>query len=237
MLRSVKSLYGYAVMGTDGMIGSVYELYFLDDSWDIAYVVVRIGGLMHRRKILIQPSLFDEVNIASNSIPVALTKDQASHFPGIESDLPVSSFKVKLLWEYYELPAMAAAGGIMTRPVLPPPLSRTEEREIEYLEGHRNPHLRRTREVVRYHLKVKNGPLCPIDDIIMDDKRWSIVYFEAATGGWLNKRKVFIESANVTRIGWGEQQVTAELRNVAKRSRKHLPRLRRKSKASEGVKS
>jgi hypothetical protein len=210
MLRTVKSLYGYSLHAMDGMIGKVHEIFFIDDSWDIAYIVVRIGGVLRGRRVLLRTSLCGKPEVSSRSLPVTLTRAQVARLPGVESDMPVSSYKLMLLREYYEVPGMVAGGGFSVLPVPPPSLTEEEEREIALMESHRNPHLRRSREVSRYHLQLKGGLRCPVDDIIMDDAAWCIMYFVVATGGWLNKRKVLIESANVTEIQWGEKEVVAE---------------------------
>ena len=43
MLRNVKDLRGYAICGTDGLIGTVDDVYFDDEDWGIRYLVVNTG--------------------------------------------------------------------------------------------------------------------------------------------------------------------------------------------------
>jgi hypothetical protein len=224
MLRSVKSLYGCPVEATDGTIGKVHEFFFIDDSWDIAYVVVRTGGLVYGRKILVPPSLFRRVETSSRITIVGLKREQAMDLPGIESDLPVSLFNETLLRGYYEVSAPAGGTAMIPGPVLPPPLSAEEEREIALLERDRNLHLRRTREVVRYDLKLNDRLQCAIDDFFMDDVSWRIKYFEASSGGWMNRRKFLVDSTNITEIRWGTKQVTAELAGETRREWDHSRR-------------
>jgi hypothetical protein len=229
MLRSVKSLYGFSLKALDGIVGQVQEMFFVDDSWNIAYVVVRTGGLVHRRKVLIPPSVFGRPDAALQLLPVALTKDQVIESPGIDSDQPVSSFELMLLREYYEVPAMVGEGNILPSPVLPAPLSEEEEREIAMMQKERNPHLRSTREVSRYHIDIQNGLSGQIDDIVMDDETWRIIYFVTVTGGWFHQRRVFVESKKVAAIRWGEKSVTAELSpgssGIEPRIRRFSPRI------------
>ena len=45
MLRNVKDLQGYAIRATDGVIGTVEDMYFDDEGWAIRYLVVDTGQL------------------------------------------------------------------------------------------------------------------------------------------------------------------------------------------------
>ena len=56
MLRNVKDLRGYAIRGTDGVIGKVDDFYFDDEDWFIRYLVVNTGSWLSGRKVLISPS-------------------------------------------------------------------------------------------------------------------------------------------------------------------------------------
>jgi hypothetical protein len=210
MLRNVKSLYGSAVKAANGWIGSVDDIVFVDTSWDIAYVVVKVGEGLHRRKMLVSPVLLRVIGGVFGSLECGLNSEQALHLPDLDSDLPVSLLKAKLLKEYFDLSALVAGTATTPGPVVPPPLTAKEQREVAMLVRKGNPHLRRSKEVSHYHLKWGNGCTGIIGDIFMDDITWRIKYFEADTGGWIHRRKILVESADVVAISWGEREVRVE---------------------------
>ena len=57
-MRNVKDLRGYAIRATDGVIGTVDDLYFDDEDWGIRYLVVNTGSWLSNRKVLISPIAF-----------------------------------------------------------------------------------------------------------------------------------------------------------------------------------
>ena len=58
MQINTNKLVGYNLEATDGEIGKVESFYFDDDTWTIRYMVVKTGGWLSGRKVLISPKLF-----------------------------------------------------------------------------------------------------------------------------------------------------------------------------------
>jgi uncharacterized protein YrrD len=55
MQINTNNLIGYKLEATDGEIGKVETFYFDDDTWTIRYMVVKTGGWLSGRKVLISP--------------------------------------------------------------------------------------------------------------------------------------------------------------------------------------
>ena len=54
MLRNVRNLLGFGIRATDGVIGTVDDVYFDDQDWTIRYFVVNTGSwLTGSRKVLV----------------------------------------------------------------------------------------------------------------------------------------------------------------------------------------
>ncbi|SHG83956.1 PRC-barrel domain-containing protein [Flavobacterium micromati] len=58
MKQSVNSLLGFSINGTDGEIGKVEEFYFDDQTSTVRYIVVKTGGWLSEKKVLISPEAF-----------------------------------------------------------------------------------------------------------------------------------------------------------------------------------
>ena len=55
MLRNMKDLLGFSIGATDGIIGTVKDMYFDDAAWVIRYVVVETDAWLSSRRVLISP--------------------------------------------------------------------------------------------------------------------------------------------------------------------------------------
>ena len=77
MLHKVKDLQGDAILAQDGELGSVDDLYFDDERWDVRYVVVNARRWIPGRKYLISPVAIDRDRpLDEGDIRVELTRDE-----------------------------------------------------------------------------------------------------------------------------------------------------------------
>jgi len=90
MEHNINSLLNYRMEGTDGVIGEVEEFYFDDQTWGIRYLIVKTGGWLSGRKVLISPAALVKADWQNGLFPVNLTKKQITDSPDIDTDKPVS---------------------------------------------------------------------------------------------------------------------------------------------------
>ena len=76
MLRSVKSLEGFAIGATDGTFGEVKNFYFDDEAWVIRYLVVDTSAWLGGREVLISPYSISQPSWAGNVLPATISKQQ-----------------------------------------------------------------------------------------------------------------------------------------------------------------
>jgi hypothetical protein len=55
MLRTASGIKGYAILASDGKIGTVGGFLFDDDSWLVRWLVVDTGNWLSDRKVLLPP--------------------------------------------------------------------------------------------------------------------------------------------------------------------------------------
>jgi hypothetical protein len=102
-----------------------------------------------------------------------------------------------------------------------------EDSEIAREEGN-DPHLRSTREVVGYHLTAREDTAGEINDFLVDDETWHILYMVVDINGILPGGKVIVSPAWVERVSWTQSMVYLNLTlNAIKTSPKfdsaHMP--------------
>src|ERR671919_315132 len=81
MLHKLKDLQGDAILAEDGEVGSVDDLYFDDEGWDVRYLVVNTRRWIPGRKYLVSPIAIDREQPLHGDIKVDLTREQISRCP------------------------------------------------------------------------------------------------------------------------------------------------------------
>lgn len=216
MVRNVNGLVGFNMGATDGEIGKVEEFYFDDQTWTIRYLIVKTGGWLSQRKVLISPAALNTPDWENESFPVKLTMEQVKHSPDIDTQMPVSRQQEMVLYNYYEWPygdpvgagfygGMGMLGMVESRVPLEEYIS---AEQAEKKSG--NLHLRSTDEVKGYHIHATDGKIGNAVDFMIDE-HWKIRFLVVDTGNWLKSRKVLISPAWIKAVSWSNAAVNVNL--------------------------
>ena len=91
MLHKIKDLQGDALYAEDGAVGSVDDLYFDDEEWDVRYLLVNTRGWIPGRKYFVSPIAIDrERPMDAGDIRVDLTRAQIARCPTV-AEAPLRS--------------------------------------------------------------------------------------------------------------------------------------------------
>lgn len=205
-LRKLGDLTGYSFQALDGDIGHLEEVYFDDQRWQVRYFVVRTGGWLFGRQVLLVPAVIIAVDSENNAIQVDLTREQIEHAPPIDTEQPVSRHYQQQYYSYYSWePYWTSDPLFQATPSIPPFIQPGTVTKPE------NPHLRSSGEVTGYQLETEGGPMGHVEDLILDDQTWMVRYLEIDTRNLLPGRHVLISPAWVEQVDWGKQHVQVEL--------------------------
>jgi uncharacterized protein YrrD len=207
MKRSINSLLGYTIKGTDGEIGKVEEFYFDDRTSTIRYIVVKTGGWFSEKKVLISPEAFQKAEWESKVLSVNLTQEKIKNSPDIDTDKPVSRQQEELMRGYYSWPGYYGSGmyGYMGIGMWGYPAVEESEEEKEMnatKHANDNPHLRSTHEVTGYNIHATDGDIGEVEDFLIDDSTWKIDFMVIDTGHWFPGKKVLISPESIKEIDW-----------------------------------
>jgi sporulation protein YlmC with PRC-barrel domain len=200
MERNINGLFGYNLEARDGEIGEVVDFYFDDETWTIRYLVVKTGGWLLGRKVLISPAALLHKGLGPDAIPVNLTQEQVRSSPDIDTDKPVSRQKEAMLnkhhfWENYW--GSGSYGGQMgianARPVH---LKKSE------LDPNEDIHLRSITEVDGYAIHAEEGEIGHVNDLIVDDQTWKLTNLVVDTHDWLGGKKVLISTGHIQAVSF-----------------------------------
>jgi sporulation protein YlmC with PRC-barrel domain len=204
MERNLHSLIGESIGATNGEIGKVEDFYFEDDTWTIRYLVVKTGAGMSGRKVLISPNAFPKHAWASGMFRANLTREQVRNSPDIDSDKPVSRQQEAELANYYPWqPYWGSgyyAGGVYG--IIEPEGVKNSTADL---------HLRSCRTVTGYHVHASDGEIGHVNDFIMDDETWQIVYVVVDTHNWIGSKKVLVAVRHIKEVQWANSTVVADV--------------------------
>jgi len=190
MKRNINSLIGYSLEATNGKIGEVEDFYFDDETWTIRYLIVKTGGWLSGRKVLISTDALTKTGELTDSIPVNLTIEQIQNSPDIDTDKPVSRQKEAMLnqhhfWKNYW--GSGSYGGEMGIPNALP---------LKIKDIDRDPsddvHLRSIVQVGGYAIHASDGEIGHVNDFIIDDQTWQLLDLVVDTHDWIGGKKVLI---------------------------------------------
>ncbi|WP_071145260.1 PRC-barrel domain-containing protein [Bacteroides ihuae] len=222
MLISAKTLNGYKLNSLDGEIGKAKEFYFDDKYWTIRYLVADTGGWLTGRKVLISPYSLAGVNKETEHIDVNLTKKQIEDSPLLESDKPVSLQFEESYYGYYGSP-IYWAGSYMWG-YYPYILMEHEKWEKSPKEEKTwDPHLRSTYNVDGYSIQANNGEIGHVEDFIINDETWEIVYLVIDTKNWWPGKKVLVSPRWMEQVSFDESKLVVNLsREVIKQAPEYV---------------
>jgi uncharacterized protein YrrD len=213
MKRKIKSLAGFTIGATDGIVGEVKEFYFDDKTWTIRYLIVETGNWFKGKRILLSTEALLTPDWENKIFPVNLTMEQIESSPGIDTDKPVSRQHERDLYSHYSWGNYYWAGGMgMSVMGMSYPLSLKQEinNQADASDADKpddDHHLRSTDTVTSYIIKTSDGEIGEVEDFIINDHTWSIDFIEVDTGKWFPGKKVLISPKWIREINWATASV------------------------------
>lgn len=214
MAYSIKELVGYTVRGQDGEIGAVQTFYFDDQDWVVRYLVVETGDWLNGRRVLLSPLALDPPDPASQTIPLALTRETVANSPDVPLDRPITRQHEMELYSYYNWPFYwgidtGAGPGLSGYPLIE--LASEVEGKLADQQAPNDANLRSSREVLGYTIQARDGEVGQLDDLIADETTWRLQYLVVDTGGWLPGRKVILAPTWIEDMSFPDASLSIDL--------------------------
>lgn len=223
MKRSLKKLKKFSLQATDGDRGKVKNFLFDDDTWVIRYLEADMGNLFNEKRVLIPRHHLGTPLWDDKHFPVHLTIKEIENSPGLEFDLPVSRQYESRLLEHYQVQPYwpeAIAGYTGRESMLGPGYTfripkRSGVSDVE------STHLRSFSEVSGYYIKAADDQFGHVEDLLIDDTTWQIVFAVIDTKNltpW--SKEVVIPVELLEEISFLNKEVTI---NLSKEEIKNAP--------------
>ena len=226
MKRSLGELEHFFLETKDGVQGRIKDFLFDEKKWVVHYLDVKFKSIEPSERILV-PRVFLDIPIWKyRKIPSELISDKIDRCPKISSHLPISrKYEEELNKHYQVVPYWSAAYFGPVGTYYPPRPIEGPFTEIE--EDNLGSILRSFNEVKGYHVETVDGRLGHLDDLIIDDSDWQIVYAIMDTSNWLPfSKKVMIAVSWMNKISYVDRKICVNLdKETIKKAREYYPHL------------
>lgn len=222
MFYQLTKLRGYSIGAVDGEIGSVRDVYFDDEWWGVRYFVVKTGGWLSGREVLISPRAVRPGAWSDGVIPVDLTREQVETSPPVETERPVSrhyemAHAAHYRNDYYwNGPHSWAAGpfGTVLGTAQPRPGEQGREMELVAESEHQAAevsHLRSASEVIGYEIEATDGTIGQVDDFLVESATWRIAHLVVDKQKWLPGGRVLVAVEAIDHVDWSSSSVRLKM--------------------------
>lgn len=212
MKQSIKDLGYYSVETQDKTEGKITDFLFDEKQWVIRYIEADFGSLFQSKKVLIPRAFLDKPDAQAKKFPVNLSNSEIEKCPELDKHLPVSRKYEEELSRHYRINPywnVAYMGSAIAyyppRPVHIPDKIVTEQ-DVDTI-------LRSFNEVQGYRIQAIEGKIGHINDILVDDDDWQIVYTIVDTSNWIPWSKhVIIPVSYLANINYAKNEVEIKLK-------------------------
>jgi uncharacterized protein YrrD len=218
-MNNIQKLWGKPVDASDGPIGSVHDLYFDEQTWNVRYLVVDTGKWLPGRKVLVIPDAIPTPWHHEDVLPVNLTQDQIQSGPEIDAAMPVSRMAEDLLHRHYSWTPYW--GDLTSVPVAAPPLRASTETRHEaeqQAKGLTDRRLRSAKEVQAYRVEATDGKVGRVADLLFDDDFRRILFLAIHVEGLLFGKEVLASPHLVARVDWASSTIYVDTTRQAIKS-------------------
>jgi uncharacterized protein YrrD len=212
-MRRFRELADLTLQAADGDIGSVEDLYFDDGRWTVRYFVVKTGGWLLGRHIVVTPASIEEIDDQGGVLRLRLTREQIEQAPPIERARPIDRAYEEAYFRYFRMaPYWDTVPGpsptVVPYPGTVPPAAMSTAPPSQ---AARNPTLRSANDLIGAGIHARDGDIGYVEDLVVDDEEWVLHYVEVDTRKWLPGKKVLVQMGRIERIDWEDRFVAVAL--------------------------
>lgn len=220
MLKNAAAINGYAIVASDGRLGSVSDFLFDDTNWLVRWLVVDTGDWLAGRKVLLPPSVLGRLDPEARDVSVRLTMRQVQDGPDIDTDQSVSRQMETHIYDHFGWNPYWGTGfspggdGDVPNALAPSPSHgewRPDQNDEFDPQGAGDQHLRSAKAVTGYHILASDGEIGHVADFLIEDIDWSIRDLVVDTANWWSGTKVLISPGAIRKIDWASNEVTLDI--------------------------
>lgn len=188
MLRTVEQLKGMELVGKDGVVGTLEDVYFDHEEWRLRQAVVFTGPWLSGRWIMLPFSLLGPADPGKRTLPVAAGRERIRSAPVPDTDKPINRIFEAALAAHYDCPAY------WNHPGSP---------GVE--AG--STHLLSAEELLGYHVEAMDGYVGRLEDYLVEEEDWTVRYLLTGARKWMSGRRMAAPADWIHMVSWRHRMV------------------------------
>jgi sporulation protein YlmC with PRC-barrel domain len=219
MLRRLEEILGYELVASDGIVGTLHDVFLDDETWTVRYFAVDTG-LWLGRLVLVSPISIDAPDWQARRIPLRVTRDEIERSPDLLSRARFTREEEREFAAYYGYPqywggvrlwgwadrpgtlASAPPSGYIPPAALDPGVANVDALSTSIYSS---------RDIRGYHIHALDGEIGHVDDFIIDEDTWSVRYLQLDTSNWIGGKTVLLSARWIQRIDPADGTIHVEV--------------------------
>ena len=227
MLMKTSDIKGFTISASDGILGTVTDFLFDEDSWTLRWIVVDAGTWLTGRKVLLPVSVLGHPDLAARSFPVRLTMAKVKASPDYDTHQPVSRQREQRMFGHYNMSPYWGSGFYMggyggwSAGMSEQHYGDARQRQdaLAAKPNEDDLHLRSTEVVSGYNIHAIDGLIGHVSGFLIDDADWTIRFLTVDTKNWWPGKHVLVSPRSAVNILWSERLVNLDInREMVKNS-------------------
>lgn len=215
MKKALKDLREFKIVLTDGTSGGITDFLFDEKLWFVRYIEADFGSFLSSNRVLIPKSFLGSPDWTNEEFRISLKKEDLEKMPPLEKHKPVSRQYEEVLAEHFDMsPYWSGSYAGLTGMYYPPrpvkvPIKDVKEEDMDSV-------LRSFSEIQGYHIHALDDKIGHIEDLIVDEQEWQIVYAVIDTSNWLPwSKQVLVAIDLISKISYLKEEAKINLYTVA----------------------
>jgi hypothetical protein len=217
MFRSLNDLIGYSVRTENGDAGKVNNFYFDDLNWFVRYMIIDTGGLFDANRLFISPVVIEHIDRENQTILLKLTTERIAASPNMSDRQGLTRGDEVAIHEFFNWPAYWEEAGV---PAVEAGLSGWSVTEMmtdvegkhREATGGQERTLRNFTEMAGYRIISRDeGEVARLDDILVNDEDWRIMYMIGKVSGLLPGKNVLLSPAWISQTRYEQEEIAMDL--------------------------
>lgn len=214
MKEGLSNLIGYSIETRDGLKGTVKDFLFDEEKWVVRYLVADLGIVFSGKKVVIPRAFLQQPDWTNEHFPIDLSKSDLEKCPPLESEPTISREYEETLNRHYEIEnywAFPYIPPLSERAIIYPPRPLKVPTKV-FDEKNAKHKVRSFEEVKGYHIEATDGKIGHIDDLIVDEMDWQIVYALVDTKNWVPwSKRVLVGTHWMEEVSYVNEEIKINL--------------------------
>lgn len=217
MFHLLRKLKGYSVLTTDGEIGHIDDFLIDPHEWKTRYMIVDAADWLDGRFVYISMVAVGKPASTGEALPVHVSKEVVRNSPEIAAGKLLTRQQESELHNYFQWPYYWKSweqGGIGPGNLAAIPMielaSSVEAQETETGDQEKV-NLQSLDEIASFALLARDGEIGAVEDVIVDDQDWNILYLIVAFAAPSGVKKVLVSPSFVQEVDRLEAKVRIDL--------------------------